>query len=66
MPTNKKILQVVMENEDYAKFQKLKKIQRRRGNSELAGLMIHDWLNLYEKKYGKLLEKSDDDDELRI
>lgn len=60
MPTKKRVLQVVMEDFDYARFTALQKKLRRKSNSEMILIMVQDWLDQYEAEHGKLIEASQD------
>lgn len=55
MPTKKKIIQVVMDDETMVKFNALQKILKRRYASELASLIITEYIERYEAENGSLI-----------
>lgn len=60
MPTKKKVLQVVINDEDLERLKFVMIKERRRFISEMIALIIHDFLDHYEEEHGKLLETSCD------
>lgn len=54
MPTDKKVIQAVIDWEYYSKFKKIKEKQRRKKDSDMARCMIETYIDNYEKEYGKI------------
>lgn len=54
MPTQKKILQCVMEDNYYEKFKTIKEKQRRKKDSDMARCMIETYIDNYETEYGTI------------
>lgn len=56
MPTKKRVIQVVLDDNIADKFKILQKRLNRRYASELASIIISDFITNYENENGKLKE----------